>query len=183
MKKLNLVCKVRMKKYRFYKGEVGKIAPNLLERDFEAKAPEQKWVTDVIEFSFFGEKRYLSVILDLHSSDIISYTLSDNPNLSMVTDMIFQALPALPPGAAPILHSDQGWQYQHKQYQKLLKDNGIRQSMIRKETVLTTPLWRTALVFLKTNWFIYWILNPWNIFAANWLSILITTTTIGLRLN
>ena len=151
MKKLNLVCKVRMKKYRSYKGEVGKIAPNLLERDFETKAPNQKWVTDVTEFSLFGEKRYLSVILDLHSSDIISYTLSDSPNLSMVTDMIFQALPALPPGAAPILHSDQGWQYQHKQYQKLLKDNGIRQSMSRKGNCLDNAVMENFFGLLKSE--------------------------------
>lgn len=151
MKKLNLVCKVRMKKYRSYKGEVGKIAPNLLERDFETKAPNQKWVTDVTEFSLFGEKRYLSVILDLHSSDIISYTLSDRPTLSMVTDMIFQALPALPPGAAPILHSDQGWQYQHKQYQKLLKRNGIRQSMSRKGNCLDNAVMENFFGLLKSE--------------------------------
>lgn len=151
MKELNLVCKVRMKKYRSYKGEVGKIAPNLLERDFETKAPNQKWVTDVTEFSLFGEKRYLSVILDLHSSDIISYTLSDRPTLSMVTDMIFQSLPALPPGAAPILHSDQGWQYQHKQYQKLLNDNGIRQSMSRKGNCLDNAVMENFFGLLKSE--------------------------------
>ena len=151
MKKLNLVCKVRMKKYRSYKGEVGKIAPNLLERDFETKAPNQKWVTDITEFSLFGEKRYLSVILDLHSSDIISYTLSDRPTLSMVTDMIFQSLPALPPGAAPILHSDQGWQYQHKQYQKLLNDNGIRQSMSRKGNCLDNAVMENFFGLLKSE--------------------------------
>ena len=151
MKKLNLICKVRMKKYRSYKGEVGKIAPNLLERDFETKAPNQKWVTDVTEFSLFGEKRYLSVILDLHSSDIISYTLSDRPTLSMVTDMIFQSLPALPPGAAPILHSDQGWQYQHKQYQKLLNDNGIRQSMSRKGNCLDNAVMENFFGLLKSE--------------------------------
>ena len=65
MKKLNMVCKVRMKKYHSYKGEVGKIAPNLLERDFKADAPNQKWVTDVTEFHLFGQKLYLSPILDL----------------------------------------------------------------------------------------------------------------------
>ena len=62
MKKLGLVCRVRMKKYRSYKGEVGKIAPNLLNRDFHAEKPNQKWVTDVTEFSLFGEKLYLSPI-------------------------------------------------------------------------------------------------------------------------
>ena len=85
MKELGLVCRVRMKKYRSYKGEVGKIAPNLLNRDFRAEKPNQKWVTDVTEFSLFGEKLYLSPILDLHSSDLVSYTISDRPVLSMVT--------------------------------------------------------------------------------------------------
>ena len=65
MKELGLVCRVRMKKYRSYKGEVGKIAPNLLNRDFRAEKPNQKWVTDVTEVSLFGEKLYLSPILDL----------------------------------------------------------------------------------------------------------------------
>ena len=68
-KELGLVCRVRMKKYRSYRGEVGKIAPNLLNRDFHAEKPNQKWVTDVTEFSLFGEKLYLSPVLDLCSSD------------------------------------------------------------------------------------------------------------------
>ena len=72
MKELGLVCRVRMKKYRSYKGEMGKIAPNLLNRDFHAEKPNQKWVTDVTEFRMFGEKLYLSQILDLHSSDAVS---------------------------------------------------------------------------------------------------------------
>ena len=67
MKELGLVCRVRMKKYRSYKGEVGKIAPNLLKRDFGTTAPNQKWVTDVTEFSLFGQKLYLSPILRSHS--------------------------------------------------------------------------------------------------------------------
>ena len=151
MKKLNLVCKVRMKKYRSYKGEVGKIAPNLLDRNFGTDAPNQKWVTDVTEFSLFGEKRYLSVILDLYSSDIVSYTISDRPILSMVMDMVSQSLPTLPPGAAPILHSDQGWQYQHKHYQKLLKDNGIRQSMSRKGNCLDNAVMENFFGLLKSE--------------------------------
>ena len=83
MKVLGLICRVRMKKYRSYKGNVGKIAPNLLNRDFHAGKPNQKWGTDVTEFSLFGEKLYLSPILDLHSSDLVSYTISDRPVLSM----------------------------------------------------------------------------------------------------
>ncbi len=110
MKELGLVCRVRMKKYRSYKGEVGKIAPNLLNRDFRAEKPNQKWVTDVTEFSLFGEKLYLSPILDLHSSDLVSYTISDRPVLSMVTTMLNEAFAKIPDGTNLILHSDQGWQ-------------------------------------------------------------------------
>ncbi len=91
MKELGLVCRVRTKKYRSYRGEVGKIAPNLLNRDFHADRPNQKWVTDVTEFSLFGEKLYLSPILDLHSSDLVSYTISNRPVLSMVTTMLDEA--------------------------------------------------------------------------------------------
>ena len=101
MNEQRIKCQVRIKKYHSYKGEVGKVAPNLLERDFSTKAPNEKWVTDVTEFSLFGQKLYLSPILDLHSSDIVSYTLSDRPALSMVMDMARQALTVLPRGAAP----------------------------------------------------------------------------------
>ena len=111
MKELGLVCRVRMKKHRSYKGEVGKIAPNLLNRDFRAEKPNQKWVTDVTGFSLFGEKLYLSPILDLHSSDLVSYTISDRPVLSMVTTMLDEAFAKIPAGTNLILHSDQGWQY------------------------------------------------------------------------
>ena len=88
MKQLGLVCRVRMKKYRSYKGEVGTIAPNLLQRNFYADKPNQKWVTVVTEFSLCGDKLYLSPILDLYSSDQVSYTNSDRPVLSMVTSML-----------------------------------------------------------------------------------------------
>ncbi|MFR3773801.1 IS3 family transposase [Enterococcus canintestini] len=136
MNEEKIKCMVRIKKYRSYKGEVGKVAPNLLERDFSTSAPNEKWVTDVTEFSLFGRKLYLSPILDLYSSYLVSYTISEHPALSLVLNMARQALSVLPRGAEPILHSDQGWQYQHKQYQKLLKDHGIKQSMSRKGNCL-----------------------------------------------
>ena len=136
MNEEKIKCMVRIKKYRSYKGEVGKVAPNLLERDFSTSAPNEKWVTDVTEFSLFGRKLYLSPILDLYSSYLVSYTISEHPALSLVLNMARQALSGLSRGAEPILHSDQGWQYQHKQYQKLLKDHGIKQSMSRKGNCL-----------------------------------------------
>lgn len=93
MKELDLLCCVRMKKYRSYKREVGKVALNLLQRAFHTAAPNQKWVTDATEFAFFGQKLYLSPSLDLHASDLVAYTLSNRPVLSMVTSMVEKRSP------------------------------------------------------------------------------------------
>ena len=151
MKELGLVCRVRTKKYRSYKGEVGKIAPNLLNRDFHADRPNQKWVTDVTEFSLFGEKLYLSPILDLHSSDLVSYTISDRPVLSMVTSMLNEAFTKIPDGTGLILHSDQGWQYQHRRYQQMLREKGIRQSMSRKGNCLDNSMMENFFRIMKSE--------------------------------
>ena len=151
MKELGLVCRVRIKKYHSYKGEVGKIAPNLLNRDFHAERPNQKWVTDVTEFSLFGQKLYLSPILDLHNGYLVSYTISDRPVLSMVTAMLTKAFAAIPDGTGLILHSDQGWQYQHKQYQQMLKAKGIRQSMSRKGNCLDNAVAENFFGLLKSE--------------------------------
>ena len=120
---------------------MGTVALNLLNRDFKAERPNQKWRTDVTEFSLFGEKLYLSPILDLYSSDLVSYTISDRPVLSMVTSMLDKAFSTIPDGTNLILHSDQGWQYQHKQYQRMLRKKGVRQSMSRKGNCL--DIWIT----------------------------------------
>ena len=151
MKELGLVCKVRMKKYHSYKGETGKIVPNLLNRDFSTEKPNEKWATDVTEFSLFGQKLYLSPILDLYSGDIVSYTIYDRPVLSMVTEMLEQAFQKIPDGTNLILHSDQGWHYQHKHYQKMLKDKGIRQSMSRKGNCLDNAVMENFFGLLKTE--------------------------------
>ena len=151
MKERGLVCHVRMKKYRSYKGEIGKIAPNLLNRNFSAEKPNLKWVTDVTEFCLFGEKIYLSPILDLHSSDLVSYTISERPILSMVTSMLEKAFETIPDNTNLILHSDQGWQYQHKQYQRMLRKKGIRQSMSRKGNCLDNAVMENFFGLLKSE--------------------------------
>ena len=151
MKELGLVCRVRMKKYRSYKGEVGKTAPNLLNRDFFAERPNQKWATDVTEFSLFGRKLYLSPILDLHNGYLVSYTISERPVLSMVTSMLGKAFETIPDGTELILHSDQGWHYQHKQYQRMLKSKGIRQSMSRKGNCLDNAVMENFFGLLKSE--------------------------------
>ena len=151
MKQLGLSSKVRVKKYRSYKGEVGKIAPNLLERNFYAEKPNQKWVTDVTEFSLFGEKLYLSPVLDLCSEDLVSYTISNRPVLGMVISMLEKAFETIPEGTGLILHSDQGWQYQHKQYQRMLESKGIRQSMSRKGNCLDNAVMENFFGLLKSE--------------------------------
>lgn len=151
MRQHGIVCCVRMKKYKSYKGEVGKIAQNLLERNFEADKPNQKWVTDVTEFSLFGQKLYLSPILDLCSRDIVSYTIYDRPVLSMVTEMVDKAFETIPDGTSLILHSDQGWHYQHKQYQRLLREKGIQQSMSRKGNCLDNAVIENFFGLLKSE--------------------------------
>ena len=83
-------------------------------------------------FRLFGEKLYLSPILDLPSNDLVGYTILDRPVLRMVTAMLDKAFEKIPDNTNLILHSDQGCQYQHKQYQQMLRSKGIRQSMSRK---------------------------------------------------
>ena len=153
MKELGLVCRVRIKKYRSYKGEVGKIAPNLLSRNFYAEKPNQKWATDVTEFSLFGEKMYLSPILDLHNGYLVSYTISERPVLGMVISMLEKAFETIPDGTGLVLHSDQGWQYQHKQYQRMLRRKGIRQSMSHKGNCLDNAVMENFFGLLKSELF------------------------------
>jgi transposase InsO family protein len=77
-----------MYKYKSYKGAVGKIAPNLLERDFVADKPNEEWVSDVTEFKLFGTNLYLSPIIDLFDGEVVSYNLSYHPNFNHITDML-----------------------------------------------------------------------------------------------
>ncbi|MBD0384925.1 IS3 family transposase, partial [Paenibacillus sedimenti] len=132
MRELGLKCIVRMKKYRSYKGTVGKIAPNILERNFKATKPNEKWVTDITEFHLFGEKLYLSPMLDLFNGEIIAYTIGSRPVYSLVSRMLDKAFERLNDKDTLLIHSDQGWHYQMNQYQLALKERGITQSMSRK---------------------------------------------------
>ena len=99
----------KSKKFTTYRGTIGVIAPNHLERDFSATAPKQKWVTDITEFKAKdGSKVYLSPILDLFNNEIVSYNLSYSPNWAQVEDMLMQAVKGLNKACGVILHDDQG---------------------------------------------------------------------------
>ncbi|WP_205754770.1 IS3 family transposase [Pseudarthrobacter sp. NamE5] len=133
MRSLQLFCKVRRRKrYNSYQGGQGVIAPNLLNRKFDADAPNQKWVTDVTEFRVGDRKLYLSPVMDLFDRQIISYSVGSSPNLALTNSSLRSALACLEPGQQPLVHSDQGVQYQHASWRILLNDAGAAQSMSRK---------------------------------------------------
>ena len=153
MKSLGLKSVIRVKKYKSYKGEHGKIAPNILERNFKASAPNQKWATDITEFNISGKKLYLSPIIDLFNQEIISYELTERPVFNQVVMMLKKAFKKIPDNTNLTLHSDQGWQYQLKRYQMLLKEKGITQSMSRKGNCLDNAIIENFFGILKAELF------------------------------
>ena len=151
MRVLGLRSKVRVKKYRSYKGEVGRIAPDHLQRNFSADKPNEKWVTDVTEFNVKGEKLYLSPIMDLHNGEIISYQTARRPTLPLVMNMLKKAYRRLANQQTPMLHSDQGWHYQHAAYRQKLVDRGLTQSMSRKGNCLDNAAMESFFGTLKSE--------------------------------
>jgi len=153
MDELQLKSIVRPKKYRSYRGQVGKAAPNLLERIFRASGPNQKWATDVTEFKVDGKKLYLSPVVDLFNGEIVAYATSRSPLFTMVGAMLNRAFAKLRPGDRPILHSDQGWQYQMEQYRQRLIANTVTQSMSRKGNCLDNAVVESFFGTLKSEYF------------------------------
>ena len=155
MKVLGLTARIRRKrKYSSYQGEVGKKADNLIQRQFEATKPMQKCYTDVTEFAIpaSSQKLYLSPVLDGFNSEIISYNLSTSPNLVQMKAMLEQAFTANH-YENTILHSDQGWQYQHDFYHHFLKNKGIQPSMSRKGNSPDNGMMESFFGILKSEMF------------------------------
>lgn len=138
-------------KYHSYKGEAGKIADNIIDRDFSTTGPLQKWTTDVSQFSFSWGKCYISPILDMNTNEIISYDLSLIPNMEQIHRMLNRAFEKFPSVNGLILHSDQGWQYQHACFRNTLKEQGIIQSMSRKGNCYDNCIMETFFGRLKNE--------------------------------
>lgn len=153
MKILGLKSIIRVKKYKSYKGEQGKIAPNVLQRNFKSDTPNQKWATDVTEFNVSGNKLYLSPIIDLFNGEIVSFDLSERPVFSQIIRMLKKSFRKVKSTQNIILHSDQGWQYQMKHYQNLLKEKGIVQSMSRKGNCLDNAVIENFFGTIKSEMF------------------------------
>lgn len=149
MKDAGLKALQRRIHYHSFRGVIGKVAPNIIDRQFATDKPNQKWSTDVTQVDIKGKKCYLSPILDMWNGEVISYSISDSPNLRMVTTMLKRACKQHPEIKQLILHSDQGWHYQHKIYQALLDKYHITQSMSRKGNCLDNAMMENFFGLMK----------------------------------
>ena len=163
MKENSLLGKQPKNKYHSYKGDNGEYKENLLlhkevidnkttyKRDFSTTKPNEKWTTDVSEFKAPGGKLYLSPIMDMYDGSIISYDISTHPDFSQTKRMIDKAFKDNPNLEGLIFHSDQGWQYQMKSYQKWLKNKGILQSFSRKGNCMDNSLMENFFGIMKNE--------------------------------
>ena len=152
MQALGLKSLVRHRKYRSYRGQLGAV-PNVLARQFHAEAPNQKWVTDVTEFNVRGDKLYLSPVMDLYNGEVVAYEMQKRPLFPLVGNMLTKALARLSHWEKPLLHSDQGWQYQMPAYRRQLADRGLTQSMSRKGNCLDNAAMESFFGTLKSEFF------------------------------
>ncbi|STZ08645.1 Integrase core domain [Moraxella caprae] len=158
MKEMGLKAKIRAQRYKAYSSYQGehqdKIKDNVLQRDFQATRPNQKWATDITEFKVtvkqgsnkhhndnkaIEQKLYLSPIIDLFNGEIVSYAIKERPDYGLVKEMLGDALNKLSQANKddkPIIHSDRGWHYQMFDYQQSLQKQNITQSMSRKGNCL-----------------------------------------------
>ena len=145
--------KIKRRKYKSYRGEVGKVAPNIIQRNFVATKPNQKWTTDVTQFNCPFGKAYLSPILDMFNGEIIAYNLSEHPNFDQVADMLHKAFFVHRNLTGLVLHSDQGWQYQNERWIELLKKHNVTQSMSRKGNCIDNCIMESFFGVLKNEMF------------------------------
>ena len=150
MQKYNLLSVVRRKKYRNY-GEYIHRYPNLLNREFNAERPNQKWVTDI---SYIKTKQgflYLSIIRDLYDNSIVAYKTGTEQNINLVLSTIKEAKKKEKVTAEVQLHSDQGFQYTSHGYFKLTKEYNITPSMSRRGNPYDNALAENFFSILKTE--------------------------------
>lgn len=141
MKLAGLQSVIRRKKKRYIKSSPQQVAENLLNREFTADKPNQKWLTDVTEFKYGDSKKaYLSAILDLNDKSIVAYVLGHSNNNELVFNTLDLAL-AASPGARPMLHSDRGFQYTSYGFKCKLVLAEMTQSMSRIDNGPMEAFW------------------------------------------
>ena len=154
MNQLGLRSKVRVKrKYNSYKGTQSVIAPNLLAREFQASKPNLKWVSDVTEFRVRDKKIYLSPVLDLFDRSIVGYNVATSPNIELTGKSLQNAFSANQPRAGLLVHTDQGFQYQHAQWREMIQNHKGVQSMSRKANCYDNAVMENFFGHLKSEMF------------------------------
>ena len=166
MRENNLLCTKfhrKSRKYNSFKGEVGKIADNILNRKFKVKKENEVWVSDVTEFKIQGsdKKLYLSPIMDLFNSEIISFNLNVSPTIEFTNKSLKDAIKKLPKEHNLIVHTDQGFHYQHISWVKTLENNNIKQSMSTRGNCLDNSPMENFFGILKQE--MYYGINYTNI--------------------
>ena len=133
MKEESLVVKMRRRrKYNSYQGELSVAPKNLVNRDFHADKPNEKWLTDIIEFSISSGKVYLSPVIDCFDRMPVSWRIGVSPNANLVNAMLRDAISTLGPEEKPVIHSDRGCHYRWPEWIKIIDDAGLARSMSRK---------------------------------------------------
>ena len=151
MDEMELKSRIRKVRYRSYRHQSGKTAPNIIARNFRAEAPNRKWTTDVTQINIGPAKLYLSPIIDMFNGEIISYNLSETPNMEQIYDMLDKAFSRNDDLEGLILHSDQGWQYQHYGYRQRLEERNVVQSMSRKGNCLDNAMAESFFAIMKSE--------------------------------
>ena len=132
MREEELIVRCRKKKrYNSYRGVIGPIPPNIINRNFHADRPFEKLLTDITEFHIDDYRVYLSALIDCFNGECLGYAIGDSPNMDLVIRMLDQASPLIS-ASKPTIHSDRGWHYQNQRYTDYLKSRGWLQSMSKK---------------------------------------------------
>lgn len=153
MREMGMKSCVRARKFRTYRGELDEASPNILNREFTASQANQKWVTDVTEFSVAGKKLYLSPVMDLYNGEIVAYETSRRPDFPLVMNMLKKAVRKCRAEDRPLLHSDQGWHYRMQPYRAALARYGIKQSMSRRGNCFDNAAMESFFGTLKAEYF------------------------------
>jgi putative transposase len=154
MQKMGLRALIRAKKsFRHVPGMNDMHKPNVLQRDFVAQAPNQKWVTDVTEFNVHGHKLYLSACMDLYNGEIIAHRMARRPVFDLVSDTLREALARSACASKLIVHSDQGWHYKMQPYRAMLAHHGVKQSMSRRGSCFDNAVIESFFGTLKAEYY------------------------------
>jgi len=154
MQKMGLRSLIRAKRRsRDVHGMSNVHVPNVLQRDFCATAPNQKWVTDITEFNVNGQKLYLSACMDLYNGEIIAHRMARRPVFELVSDTLRAALAQREDTSRLTVHSDQGWQYKMQPYRAMLVHHGVTHSMSRKGNCFDNAVIESFFGTLKAEYF------------------------------